>query len=423
MTSIITFLVVFSLIVAIHEFGHFYFAKKSGILVREFAIGMGPKLFSHEGKDGVLYTLRMLPLGGYVRLAGLGEEAESVQAGMQVGLVLNAQGEVIRINTSKKPLENELPVQLDSADLSDKMTLTALPIGQEELVTYAVHRQARVIESDGASIQVAPLDVTYGAASPWAKFMTNIAGPINNFILSIVIFTVVAFMTPTGIPSHANQLGTILPDSAASSAGLQAGDIVEMIGDQTVTSWDNMVEKIIALPDQTVTFKVKRGSDTLELPVTVKAVEDGRGGQRGQIGVLPSYSTGLIDRIMYGFTETWATIVGVVGAILGIFKTGFNLNNFGGPVAVAQATGQVAKNGFVPILYFMGLLSANLGAFNLLPIPALDGGKLVLNVIEALRGKPLSQEKEGIITIVGAALLLAFMLAVTWNDIARLFIK
>ena len=423
MTSIITFLIVFSLLVTIHEFGHFYFARKAGILVREFAIGMGPKLFSREGKDGVLYTLRMLPLGGYVRLAGLGEEADSVQPGMQVGLVFNEQGEVIRINTSKKPLENELPVQLDSADLSDKMILTALPIGQDELVTYSVQRQARVIESDGASIQVAPLDVTYGAAGPWAKFMTNVAGPINNFILSVIIFTVVAFMTPMGIPSHANQLGNILPDGAAAVAGLQAGDIVETIGNQQVTSWENMVEKIVASPNQTVTFKIKRGSETLELPVEIKAVEDGRGGQRGQIGVLPSYSTNFIDRIMYGFTETWATIVGVVSAILSIFKTGFNLNNFGGPVAVAQATGQVAKSGFISILYFMGLLSANLGAFNLLPIPALDGGKLVLNVIEALRGKPLSQEKEGIITIVGAALLFAFMLAVTWNDIARLFIK
>ena len=423
MTTIITFLIIFSLIVAIHEFGHFYFAKKAGILVREFALGMGPKLFSHEGKDGVLYTIRMLPLGGYVRLAGLGEEDDSIQAGMQIGLVFNEQGEVIRINTSNKTLADELPVQLDSADLSDKMLLTALPIGQEELVTYIVNRQARVIESDGSSIQVAPFEMTYGAAGPWAKFMTNVAGPLNNFILSIIIFTVVAFMTPTGVPTHANQLGNILPDGVAAMAGLQMGDTIEMIGEQKITSWEDMVNQVILSPNQTLTFKVKRGNESLNIPVTVKAVEDGKGGQKGQIGVLPSYSTSILDRVMYGFTETWATIVGVVGAILGIFKNGFNLNNFGGPVAVAQATGQVAKSGLISILYFMGLLSANLGAFNLLPIPALDGGKLVLNVIEALRGKPLSQEKEGIITVVGAVLLFIFMLSVTWNDIARLFIK
>ena len=122
MQALIVLLLVFTVIVSIHEFGHFYFARKAGILVREFAIGMGPKLFSHQGKDGVLYTIRMIPLGGYVRLAGLGEDQDAVQAGMQVGLVLNEAGLVTRINTSKVALEDEVPVQVDQLDLTDAMT-------------------------------------------------------------------------------------------------------------------------------------------------------------------------------------------------------------------------------------------------------------------------------------------------------------
>ena len=106
---------------------------------------------------------------------------------------------------------------------------------------------------------------------------------------------------------------------------------------------------------------------------------------------------------------------------MGIFLRGLNLNQFGGPVAIAQITSKAASEGFMPVLVLTGLLSANIGAFNLLPIPALDGGKIVLNAIEGVRGKPLSQEKEGILTIIGALILVAFMLAVTWNDISRLF--
>lgn len=237
MQALIVFLLVFTVIVSIHEFGHFYFARKAGILVREFAIGMGPKLFSHQGKDGVLYTIRMIPLGGYVRLAGLGEDQDAVQAGMQVGLVLNEAGLVTRINTSKVALEDEVPVQVDQLDLTDAMTITGLPLGSQDLVTYQVDHKARIIEADGSSIQVAPRQVTYGAAKPWAKFMTNVAGPMNNFILSILIFVVVAFVRPGGVPVEANVLGYIEPDSPAAQAGLQSGDRIDAIGETKVSNW------------------------------------------------------------------------------------------------------------------------------------------------------------------------------------------
>ncbi|WP_314328961.1 RIP metalloprotease RseP [Abiotrophia defectiva] len=420
MQALIVFLLVFTVIVSIHEFGHFYFARKAGILVREFAIGMGPKLFSHQGKDGVLYTIRMIPLGGYVRLAGLGEDQDAVQAGMQVGLVLNEAGLVTRINTSKVALEDEVPVQVDQLDLTDAMTITGLPLGSQDLVTYQVDHKARIIEADGSSIQVAPRQVTYGAAKPWAKFMTNVAGPMNNFILSILIFVVVAFVRPGGVPVEANVLGYIEPDSPAAQAGLQSGDRIDAIGETKVSNWRQMVQAIQSKPGQTVDFSVHRGDQDLTLPVAIRA-DQVEQATIGRIGVAQPETQDLWAKIAYGFTATWSQITGVAAAIVGIFLRGLNLNQFGGPVAIAQITSKAASEGFMPVLVLTGLLSANIGAFNLLPIPALDGGKIVLNAIEGVRGKPLSQEKEGILTIIGALILVAFMLAVTWNDISRLF--
>ena len=127
------------------------------------------------------------------------------------------------------------------------------------------------------------------------------------------------------------------------------------------------------------------------------------------------------DKLLYGFITTWGVITGVFEVLASMLMNGFNLNNFGGPVAMAQMTSQVVSFGWLTILNFMAYISANLGVFNLLPIPALDGGKIVLNLIELVRGKPLSQSKEGIITLIGAILLIILMVAVTWNDIQRAF--
>ena len=181
-----------------------------------------------------------------------------------------------------------------------------------------------------------------------------------------------------------------------------------------------MVQAIQSKPGQTVDFSVHRGDQNLTLPVAIRA-DQVEQATIGRIGVAQPVTQDLWAKIAYGFTATWSQITGVAAAIVGIFLRGLNLNQFGGPVAIAKITSEAASQGFMPVLVLTGLLSANIGAFNLLPIPALDGGKIVLNAIEGVRGKPLSQEKEGILTIIGALILVAFMLAVTWNDISRLF--
>lgn len=420
--TLIIFLIIFSIIVVIHEFGHYFWAKRAGIRVREFSLGMGPKLFAKQAEDGTTYTIRMLPLGGYVRLAGLNEE-ETIQPGMEIGLLLDEQDTVQRINMSENTYDiEELPFQVDQVDLVHEMVIKGYVSGQDGLQTYNVFKDAEIVEPDGTVVLVAPIEARYESASVFDKILTNFGGPLNNFILSIIAFAVIGFMIP-GIPTYSNELGTIADNSPAQAAGLQEGDKVLEVAGIEVDDWNSLVTEISKYPDQTVDFIVERqGTATQEtMPVAVGSGKDAEGNAIGQIGVTWPLSTSVSSRLLFGFTATWNVIAQVLLVLSTIFTQGFNINIFGGPVAMAQATSQVANQGILDITAFMASLSTNLGIVNLLPIPALDGGKIVLNLVELVRGKPLSQEKEGIITIIGVVLLLILMVAVTWNDIRRAF--
>ena len=163
MKTIITFIIVFGILVIVHEFGHFFFAKRSGILVREFAIGMGPKIYGHQAKDGTTYTLRLLPIGGYVRMAGNGDDETEMAPGMPLSLLLNSDGIVEKINVSKKvQLPNGIPLELIAYDLEDDLTITGYVNGDEtQEVTYHVEHDASIIEADGTEIRIAPRDVQF----------------------------------------------------------------------------------------------------------------------------------------------------------------------------------------------------------------------------------------------------------------------
>ncbi|MBA5729528.1 RIP metalloprotease RseP [Aerococcaceae bacterium INB8] len=421
MTTLLVFLVIFSIIVVIHEFGHYFFAKRAGILVREFALGMGPKLFSKQGKDGTTYTVRLLPLGGYVRLAGLYEEDE-IQAGMEVGLEINDNDQVSLINLSDNFSVVEMPVRVDNVDLIDEMIIEAVPVGQTDIVKYSVAKKANIIEADGTKLPVAPREMRYESASVWNKMITNFAGPMNNFILSIIAFTIVAFMI--GIPNTDSVIGEVVDGSVAQEAGLVDGDRVTEVNGQSVSEWSDLVLLIQERPNEELQMTVERENETVDTVVNVQAVTDEQSGNEiGQIGIIADREFSFGSSITYGVTATWGIITGVLGVIGSMITSGFNINNFGGPVAMAQMTDQVVSLGLPVIVNFLAMLSANLGVFNLLPIPALDGGKIVLNAIEAIRGKPLSESKEGIITIIGVLIMVVLMVAVTWNDINRAFFQ
>lgn len=420
MKTLVVFLFVFSVVVVIHEFGHFFFAKRAGILVREFSIGMGPKLFSHQAKDGTTYTVRWLPMGGYVRMAG-NEEEEELKPGMPVSLVLNESDQVEKINTSSKvQLTNSIPMEVAAQDLVDALTITGFINGDDsQAVTYAVMHDATIIEEDGIEVRIAPRDVQFQSAKLWQRMLTNFAGPMNNFILSILLFIALVFAQGGVVDNDSTVVSSVSADSGAEQAGLLAGDKILAINDQAVSNWPEVREIIQENPDKTVPIKIDRQGETLTVEATIDATES-NGETYGQLGVTVPLKTGFWDKVVGGIQQSYDMFIGIFKA-LGQLITNFSLDQLGGPVAIAQMSSEAAKQGPITVLYLTAMLSVNLGIMNLLPIPGLDGGKLFLNIIEGLRGKPISQEKEGIITLIGFGLLMLVMVLVTWNDIQRFF--
>lgn len=421
-TTIVTFIFVFGVIVFVHEFGHFYFAKKSGILVREFAIGMGPKIFSKQ-KKGTTYTLRWLPLGGYVRMAGSGEEDNEIPPGTPVGLVLNEAGEVVRLNTSSKiQLENAVPLEVTYCDLEKDLKISGYVYGTgDAITTYPVNHDATIVEEDGVEMRIAPVDVQMQSAKIWQRILVNFAGPLNNFILSFFLFILLVFMQGGVQYTNSNVLGEVLPDSPAATAGLEKGDAILRIDGKKISSWADLTQIVSTSPEKDLSLEVMRNGETKDLILTPKK-EEVNGNSVGKMGVAAPMKTGLKDKIFGGVTLFFDNSLAIFKA-LGSLITNFSLNKLGGPVMMFEYSAQAAASGFTTVIALIAIISVNLGIMNLLPIPALDGGKIVLNVIEGVRGKPLSQEKEGLVTLIGFAFMFGLMILVTWNDISRYFLK
>ncbi|VPG08148.1 metallo protease [Streptococcus pneumoniae] len=419
MLGILTFILVFGIIVVVHEFGHFYFAKKSGILVREFAIGMGPKIFAHIGKDGTAYTIRILPLGGYVRMAGWGDDTTEIKTGTPVSLTLADDGKVKRINLSGKKLDQTaLPMQVTQFDFEDKLFIKGLVLEEEK--TFAVDHDATVVEADGTEVRIAPLDVQYQNATIWGKLITNFAGPMNNFILGVVVFWVLIFMQGGVRDVDTNQFH-IMPQGALAKVGIPETAQITKIGSHEVSNWESLIQAVETetkdktAPTLDVTISEK-GSDK---QVTVTP-EDSQG--RYLLGVQPGVKSDFLSMFVGGFTTAADSALRILSALKNlIFQP--DLNKLGGPVAIFKASSDAAKNGIENILYFLAMISINIGIFNLIPIPALDGGKIVLNILEAIRRKPLKQEIETYVTLAGVVIMVVLMIAVTWNDIMRLFFR
>ncbi|WP_261033677.1 RIP metalloprotease RseP [Streptococcus mitis] len=419
MLGILTFILVFGIIVVVHEFGHFYFAKKSGILVREFAIGMGPKIFAHIGKDGTAYTIRILPLGGYVRMAGWGDDTTEIKTGTPVSLTLTDDGKVKRINLSGKKLDQTaLPMQVTQFDFEDKLFIKGLVLEEEK--TFAVDHDATVVEADGTEVRIAPLDVQYQNATIWGKLITNFAGPMNNFILGVVVFWILIFMQGGVRDVETNQFH-VMPQGALAKVGVPETAQITKIGSHEISNWESLIQAVEAetkdktAPTLDVTISEK-GSDK---QVTVSP-EESQG--RYLLGVQPGIKSDFLSMFVGGFTTAADSALRILSALKNlIFQP--DLNKLGGPVAIFKASSDAAKNGIENVLDFLAMISINIGIFNLIPIPALDGGKIVLNILEAIRRKPLKQEIETYVTLAGVVIMVVLMIAVTWNDIMRLFFR
>ena len=371
MIGLLTFILVFGIIVVVHEFGHFYFAKKSGILVREFAIGMGPKIFAHIGKDGTAYTIRLLPLGGYVRMAGWGEDTTEIKTGTPVSLTLAEDGKVKRINLSgKKVDQTALPMQVTQFDFEDKLFITGLVLEEEK--TFSVDHDATIVESDGTEVRIAPLDVQYQNATVWGKLITNFAGPMNNFILGVIVFWILIFMQGGVRDTQSNNF-SIIPDSAIAKVGVDNTAQITKVGSHEISNWQDLIQAVEAeTKDKTApVLDVTVSENGTEKQVSVTP-EESQG--RYILGVQPRLKSDIWSMFVGGFTSAADSALRILNALKNlIFQP--DLNKLGGPVAIFKASSDAAKNGLENVLFFLAMISINIGIFNLIPIPALGWWK------------------------------------------------
>lgn len=409
----------FFVIVTVHEWGHYFFAKRAGILVREFAIGFGPKLFSYK-RNETQFTLRLLPFGGYARMAG--EDPELIQIANGQTVALRIEGDQVRriyldrLDSRRNVIRGEV----QEVDLEDRLHIKLDVDG--EITTYPVYPQAMLV-AKGKETQIAPRDRQFNSKSVSQRALSIFAGPLMNFILAFILFALHTQMAgiPLENPSHL-QIGEVMKGMPAQEAGVQKDDIIESINGVPVgTDATKMIDMIKASANVPMEWTIKRGEETLTLTITPRSVENEKDGKIGS-SIVTYFET---RKASFGETFTTAgdDMVNTTKAIFLGFKQlieKFSMDDLGGPVRTFEITGQIAKQGITQLTYWTAILSLYLGIFNLFPIPALDGSRLVFLGVEALRGKPIDPNREGLVHFIGFAMLFLLMIAVTYNDILRL---
>jgi regulator of sigma E protease len=361
---IIPFLFVLTIVVFFHELGHFLVARRAGVKVLTFSLGFGPELAGFNDRHGTRWKISAIPLGGYVKFFGDESEAST-----------------------------------PSSEALASMT-------EEERKGSFHHKKV----------------------GPRAAIVA--AGPIANFILAIVIFT--ALFTFFGKPSTTAQVDAVEKDSVAAAAGFQRGDVVTAIDGNVIGSFSDMQRFVSIRPGEKLTFTVKRGDSTLQLQGTpeLREVKDAFGNvhRLGVLGITRSTNPGdvLTERVnpatalWLGVKETWFVVDRTLAYIGGVFSGREAADQVGGPLRIAQISGQVATFGVAALFHLAAVLSISIGLLNLFPVPLLDGGHLLFYMVEAVRGRPLSERAQEMGFRIGLGLVLMLMVFATYNDILHL---
>ncbi|OPH61966.1 RIP metalloprotease RseP [Paenibacillus ferrarius] len=406
-------ILLFFVLVTIHEWGHFYFAKRAGILVREFAIGFGPKIFSYK-KGETRYTLRILPIGGFVRMAGEDPEIVQVNPGQTVAIKLNKQNQVTSLYLDQLDRRSNVILGVvEQIDLERALQVTLDVDGEK--VTYPIEPQAMMV-TKGTETQIAPYDRQFGSKTVGQRAIAIVMGPVMNFFLAIVLFFIVVIMS--GVFTNV-KLDSVVAGKAGEKAGLQKGDIIMSIDNHPIgTDREKLVTSIQASAGKPMTWIIDRAGN----PLTVQVTPEMDAGS-GKLGVVISgdrRSASFSEVLTGTYDQVVGTTIGIVTGLQKLVTLQFKLDDLGGPVRTAQVSAQFAQMGITVFLSWTATLSLYLGIFNLLPIPALDGSRLLFMGLEALRGKPIDPNRESMVHFVGFALLMLLMVAVTYNDILRL---
>lgn len=416
MIGILSFIVALGIIILIHELGHFIVAKRVGILCHEFSIGMGPSIWSRK-KGETTYSIRAIPLGGYVAMAGEEAEKEMVKIGQTVGLLLNQQGLVEKIYLD--PKETDLLVgEIKEIDLYKALTIS-IETEAGHLMHYPVERDALYVYDKGTQ-QIAPYDRCLESKSKLARFATMVAGATMNFILALVLLFIVGLIQ--GETIYSNTLGSIVEDSPAQMAGLQAGDKILEYNGMTVTSWQDFINAIDSTTDRTIVVIERNGqTQTLTLQPELQ-----NGSPKIGVGVDLEHPLRTERSLGYALKYSVLQTKNAFTQIFETFKMLFvtkeaGVSDLAGPIGIYTMTSEIVTFGFISYLIWISFLSVNIGIMNLLPLPALDGGRILFVLVEAIIGRPVDRKVEGYIHAAGLILFLCLFVFVSFNDVLRLF--
>ncbi|MCU6795371.1 MULTISPECIES: RIP metalloprotease RseP [Paenibacillus] len=401
----------FFVLVTIHEWGHFYFAKRAGILVREFAIGFGPKILSFK-KDETRFTLRLLPIGGFVRMAGEDPEMVQINPGQRISVALQ-DDQVSHIYTGDfdKRMDSLIGV-VEEIDLERKLFVRLDLDGEQR--QFAIHPQALLIVK-GKETQIAPLDRQFASKTVTQRALSIFAGPMMNFILAFILFVTVVLMA--GVPDKI-KIRSTEPGTPADKSGLIANDIVLQINDEVIGADANKLKNLIKQSaNKPMLWIIERNGEQIRKEVTP---QDKDGGIVGVTLMPENRKATVLDGVKSGWSSFSMATVSILDSFGKLATLQFKMDDLGGPVRIVEFTSEQASAGWAQYIFWTALMSLYLGLFNLLPFPALDGSRLVFLAFEAVRGKPVDPSRESIVHFVGFAMLMLLMIAVTYNDILRL---
>lgn len=418
LSSILAFIIIFGLLVLFHELGHFVIAKMCHVLVLEFSIGMGPKLFQYHSKE-TTYTIRWFPIGGYVRLASK-SDAPELDKGQMVLLKLDSKKRVVKI-MENGDLNDGIPIVITDSDLEDKLFVKGYENGDEEKeVLYKVNKDAIVETKDGTAMRIAPKDMQFKNLKHWQQLLTNIAGPAMNILTGIVALFIFAFASK-GQPT--NTLSYVKPDAPAYAAGIRKGDTITEINGHKIGDFNDIAQNIMLNKNKPakITVVTEKGN-TKHVTATPKKTKKGKE-TLYLLGITAKLGNSFAQRWQFGIEQTKQSFAALINAFADLFRS-FSLNKLNGPVGIFTATksvGTVAQTaGWQTYLTFFGLLAINLGICNLIPIPGLDGDKCLINIIEMIARRSLPEKYELVISFAGFAMLMLLMIAITINDIFHL---
>lgn len=356
---VIPFLVILTVLVFVHEMGHYLVARRAGVRVDVFSIGFGRELFGWTARSGTRWKVSAIPLGGYVKMFGEADPASTGGSGLQ-----------------------------------------------------AMSADERAVSFHHKSLK--------------ARAAIVAAGPVANFLFAILLLA--SLYAIVGRPYAPPVVDEVVAGSAAEQAGVRVGDVFVTANDVRVTRFSDLRRVVFDKPGQPVPMEIERDGQRLSITVIPEAVTEvdrfGTNHTFGRLGVRSNQVS--IERLnplsaaAVATSETWSIVGQTLDAVGQIITGRRGTEELGGPLRIAQMSGDVAQSGLVTTVWFMAMLSINLGLINLFPIPVLDGGHLLFYGLEALRGRPLGERAQEWASMAGLTLVIALMLFVTWNDLVQL---